>query len=69
MKIGRGSGPWEVTFIYSYRSDEYQSGEEKKVFADEAEARELQELVKDRQLPVRYDPAAPSVSELVFDSL
>ena len=67
QKIGRGGGPWEVTFLYSYRTDQYQSGEQKKVFSNEEEARDLMASVKDRQLPVRFDPQKPSVSELVLD--
>jgi hypothetical protein len=67
MKIGRGEGPWEVTMLYSYRTDEYQSGEQKKIFMNESEALELVTSISNRQLPVRFDPMDQSVSELVFD--
>jgi len=67
MKVGRGGGPWEVTLLYSYKTDEYQSGEQKKTFPNESEARELLNSIKDRQVPVRFDPVDQSVSELVFD--
>src|SRR5277367_1873586 len=49
MKVGRGGGPWEVTLLYSYKTDEYQSGEQKKTFPNESEARELLNSIKDRQ--------------------
>ncbi len=67
MKIGRGGGPWEVTMLYSYKTDEYQSGEQKKIFSSESEARDFLTSIENRQLPVRFDPTDPSVSELVFD--
>src|SRR5580698_6799159 len=63
MKIGRG-GPWEVTMLYSYKTDEYQSGEQKKIYSNESEAREFLISIEDRQLPVRFDPSDQSVSEL-----
>jgi hypothetical protein len=67
MKIGRGGGPWEVTMLYSYKTDDYQSGEQKKTFSNESAARELLKFIENRQLPVRFDPMDQSVSELVFD--
>jgi hypothetical protein len=66
-KIGRGEGPWEVTLVYSYRADdEYQSGEEKKLFSEQPDASDFISSVENGQLPVRFDPKKPSVSELVY---
>jgi hypothetical protein len=53
--------------LYSYKTDEYQSGEQKKIYSNESEAREFLISIEDRQLPVRFDPSDQSVSELVFD--
>ncbi len=67
LKIGRGEGPWEVTLTYSYKTNEYQSGEQKKLFSNEPDARDFIASVENRQLSVRFDPKNPSVSEVVFD--
>ena len=65
--IGRHAGPWEVTLVYSYKAeDEYQYGEEKKLFSDEADASDFISSIENSQLPVRFDPKKPSLSELVY---
>jgi hypothetical protein len=64
-KIGRG-GPWEVTLLYSYFAKEYESGEQRETFFDEADARSFVAALDNRKCTVRYDPNDPSTSEIVL---
>jgi hypothetical protein len=67
VKAGRGEGSWEATLLYSYQTGEYQSGEQTRTFLNESDARAFFASIENQQLTVRFDPAAPSVSELAFD--
>jgi hypothetical protein len=57
----------QITLLYSYQTGEYQSGEQTRTFLNESDARAFFASIKNQQLTVRFDPAAPSVSELAFD--
>jgi hypothetical protein len=66
---GGGRSGFTAAIIYRYFQGEYQSGEYLKHFDSEVEANAFVDSLRDRQIPVHYDPSEVSRSSLIYDEL
>jgi hypothetical protein len=51
-----------VTFQYSYFAEEYRSGSCDREFKSEEEANSFAQLMKDKKVPIHYNPRKPDDS-------
>jgi Protein of unknown function (DUF3592) len=66
---GEGRSRFRATITYRYFQGEYQSGEYLKGFESEVDAKAFVDSLRDRQIPIHYDPAKPDRSSLIYEEL
>jgi hypothetical protein len=66
---GGGRSGFTATITYRYFQEEYQSGEYLKYFESEVDANAFVDSLRDRKIPVHYDPNEVSRSSLIYDEL
>jgi Protein of unknown function (DUF3592) len=64
-----GRSGFTATITYRYFQEEYQSGEYLKQFESEVDANAFVDSLRDRKIPVHYDPREPSRSSLIYEEL
>ena len=66
---GGGRSGFTATITYRYFQGEYQSGEYLKHFESEVDANAFVDSLRNRQIPVHYDPSRPNRSSLIYEEL
>ena len=68
-EVTGGRSGFTASVTYRYFQGEYQSGEYLKYFESEVDANAFVDSLRDRQIPVHYDPSNPGRSSLIYEEL